>query len=120
MKYSLSPRDFSKAHAIFYSISRLELKYRHSHLANNGPAAVVAHAAVTAVAGNLNIAVAVKWIASVEAVLAAMLTCSHSTSHSHSHYINHPSIHPSVYHPFIDSSIHPSIQPSKIAFFLHG
>ena len=59
MKYSLSPRNFPRAQAIFHSISRLESKYRYSHLANNGPALAVAYAEVTAVSGNVDIAVAV-------------------------------------------------------------
>ena len=67
MKYSLSPRnsrgqsprDFPMAQAIFHSISQLESQYRHSHLPNNGPAAAVAYAAVTAVAANIDPAVAV-------------------------------------------------------------
>ena len=85
MKYSLSPRDFPRAQAIFHSISRLESQYRHSHLPNNGPALAVAYAEVTAVSGNVDIAVAVKLIASVETVLAAILTCSQSSIHSYSH-----------------------------------
>ena len=85
MKYSLSPREIPRAKAIFQSISRLESQYRHSHLANNGPALAVAYAEVTAVSGNLDIAVAVELIASVETVLAAMLTCSQSNIRSHSH-----------------------------------
>ena len=90
MKYTgkslgLRPWDFPQAQAIFHSISRLESQYRHSHLANHGPALVVAYAEVTALSGNIDIAVAVKLIASVEAVLAAMLTCTqcHICSHSH-------------------------------------
>jgi hypothetical protein len=47
------------AQAIFHSISQLESQYRHSHLPNNGPAAAVAYAAVTAVAANIDPAVAV-------------------------------------------------------------
>ena len=85
MKYSLSQRDFPRAQAIFHSIFRLESQYRHSHLAKNGPALAVGYAEVTAVSGNVDIAVAVELIASVEAVLAAMLTCSQSNIHSHSH-----------------------------------
>jgi len=54
-------------------------------LANNGPALAVAYAEVTAVSGNVDIAVAVELIASVETVLAAMLTCSQSNIRSHSH-----------------------------------
>ena len=84
MKYSLSPReiprDFPRAQAIFNSISRLESQYRHSHLPNNGSAAAVAYAAVTAVAANVDVAVAVKLDASVQKVSAAMLTRSHSKS----------------------------------------
>ena len=64
---------------------RLESQYRHSHLANNGPAIAVAYAEVIKVSDNVYIAVAVELIASVEAVLAAMLTCSQSNIHSHSH-----------------------------------
>ena len=67
------------------NISRLESQYRPSHLANHGLALVVAYAEVTAVSGNVDIAVAVELIASVEAVLAAMLTCSQSNIHSHGH-----------------------------------
>ena len=32
MKYSLSPRDFLRAQAIFHCISQLESQYRHSRL----------------------------------------------------------------------------------------
>ena len=91
MKYSLSPRDFPRAQAIFHSISRLESQYRHSHLANNGPALAVAYAEVTAVSGNVDIAIAVELIASVEAVLATMLTCIQSNIRSHCPYFKHPS-----------------------------
>ena len=63
-----SLRDFPRAQAIFHSISRLESQYRHSHLANNGPALAVAYAEVTAVSGNIDIAVGVELIAYVEAV----------------------------------------------------
>ena len=80
-----SLRDFPRAQAIFQSISRLESQYRHSHLANNGPALAVAYVEVTAGSGNVDITVAVELIASVEAVLAAMLTCSQSNIRSHSH-----------------------------------
>ena len=80
-----SPRDFPRAQAIFHSISRLESQYRHSHLANNGLALSVAYAEVTAVYGSVDIALAVQLIASAEAVLAAMLTCSQSNIRSHSH-----------------------------------
>ena len=59
MKYSLSRRDFPRAQAIFHSISRLKSQYRRSHLANNGPVAAVAYAALTAVPGNVDIDVAV-------------------------------------------------------------
>ena len=45
----------------------------------------LAYAAVTAKADNVDAAVAVELDASVEEVLAAMLTCGHSNSHSHSH-----------------------------------
>ena len=74
--------DFPRAEAILHSISQLESQYRHSHLPNNGPAAAVAYAEVAA---NEDPAVAVELIASVEAVLAAMLTCSYGNSRSHSH-----------------------------------
>ena len=76
---------------------------------------LVANAKVTLVSYNVFIAIAVEFIASVEAVLAAMLTCSQSNIHSHSHYFNHPSLHSSIHRQSIDSSIHPSIHPSKIA-----
>ena len=59
MKYSLSPRDFLRAQTIFHRISRLESQYRHSHLANNRPALAVGYAEVTAVSGNVDIAIAV-------------------------------------------------------------
>ena len=65
--------DFPRAQAIFH---------RHSHLPNNGFAAAVAYAAVTTVAANENPALAVNLIASVEEVLAAMVTLSHSTPQS--------------------------------------
>ena len=74
-----------RVQAIFHSISQLESQYRHSHLANNGPVLAVAYAEVTAVSGNVDIAVAIELIASVETVLAAMLTCSQSNLRSHSH-----------------------------------
>ena len=80
-----TPSSFPRAQAIFHSISRFESQYRHSHLANNGPALAVAYAEVAAVSGNVDIAVSVKLIASVETVLAAMLTCSRSNIRSHSH-----------------------------------
>ena len=80
-----SPRDFPRAEAIFYSISRFESQYRHYHLPNNGSAAAVAYAAVTAVAANVDPAIAVELDASLEEVLVAMLTRSHSNSHSHRH-----------------------------------
>ena len=87
MKYSLSPReiqrDFPRAQAIFHSISQLKSQYKHSHLAINGPALAVEYAVVTAVSGNVDITKAVELNASVEAVLAAMLTCSQSKIHSH-------------------------------------
>ena len=47
--------------------------------------AAVAYAAVTAVLANEDPALAVRWIASVEELLAAMVTRRHSNSHSHSH-----------------------------------
>ena len=59
MKYSLSPREVPRAKGFA--------------------------AAVTAVAANEDPALAVKFIASVEQVLAALVTHSHSNSHSHSH-----------------------------------
>ena len=68
MKYSLSPR----AQALFQSISRLESQYRHSHLPNNGSTATAAYAAVTTV----DPAVPLELIASVEEIIAAMLTQS--------------------------------------------
>ena len=121
MKYSLSPRKilryFPRAQVIFHSISRLESQYRHSHVANPGLALVVEYTEVTAVSGNVDIVVAVELIASLEAVLAAMLTCSQSNIHSHGHKFNHQSLHPSFQHPSIDSSIHPSIHSFKIAYF---
>ena len=85
VKYILSPRDFQRAQAIFHSISRLESQYGLSHLANNGPALAEAYAEVTAVSGILDIAVAIELIASVETVLAAMMTCSRSNIRSHSY-----------------------------------
>ena len=102
------PRNFLRAQTIFHSLSQLKSQYRHSHLVNNGPALAVAYSEV-------DIAVAVKCIASVEAVLAAILTWSQSNICSHSHQFNHPSLDPSIHHSSIDSSIHPSIPPSKIA-----
>ena len=61
MKYSLSPRDFPRAQAIFHRISRLESQYRHSQLPNNGSAAaVVVDAVLAVVACNLKIPVAVE------------------------------------------------------------
>ena len=71
MKYSLSPReiprDFPRAQAIFHCISRLESQHRHSQLPNNGSsAAVVVYAVIAVVACNLNLAVSVELVASVE------------------------------------------------------
>ena len=65
-------------------ISRLESQNRHFHIPNNGFAAAVAYAAVTAVAANEDPAL-VNLIASVEEVLAAMVTRTHSNSPIHSH-----------------------------------
>ena len=79
-----STRDFLRGLAIFHSISWLKSQYRCSHLANHGPALEVAYAEVTVVSENVDIAVAVELIASVEAVLAAMLSCSQSNICSHS------------------------------------
>ena len=70
---------------VFDSISWRESQYKHSHLPNNWSAAAVAYAAVTAVTVKVNPAIAVEWIASVEEVLAKMLTLSHSNSHSQRH-----------------------------------
>ena len=88
MKYSLSLtevlRDFTRAQAIFYTISRLEAQYRYYNLPSNGFAAAVAYAAVTVVVDE-DPALAVELIASVEEVLAVKVTCSHSNSQSHSH-----------------------------------
>ena len=80
-----SPRDFPRDQAIFHSKSQLESQYKHSHLANNGTALAIAYTEVIAVSVNVDNATAVELIASVEAVLAAMLTCSQSTIQSHSH-----------------------------------
>ena len=80
-----SPSDFPRDQAIFHSKSQLESQYKHSHLDNNGPALAIAYAEVTAVSGNVDIAIAVELIASVEAVLAAILTCSQSNIHNNSH-----------------------------------
>ena len=55
-------------------LSRLESQNRHFHIPKNGFAAAVAYAAVAAVAANKDPALAVKLIASVEEVLAAMVT----------------------------------------------
>ena len=41
MKYSLIPRDFPRAQAIFHRISRLQSQYRHSQLPNNGFSAIL-------------------------------------------------------------------------------
>ena len=60
--------DFLRAPAIFYSIFRLQSRYRHSHLPINGFSATVAYAAVTAVAANEDPVLAVKLITSVEEV----------------------------------------------------
>ena len=79
-----SPRDFPRSQALFHSISRLASQYRHSHSPNNGFAAAVAYAAVPTVAAKENHALPVKLIASVEEVLAAMVTLSHSNSSSQS------------------------------------
>ena len=77
MKYSLSPREIPRAEPegfpegsgyISQYISRLKSQYRHYHLANNGPALAEGYAEVTAVPGNVYIALAVELIASVETV----------------------------------------------------
>ena len=103
--------DFPRAQAIFHSISRLESQYRHSHLPNNGFAVEVANAAVSAVAANEDPALAVKLIASVEEVFAAMVTRSHSNSLTIAISSTlHPYIHPSI-HSSIDLYIQPSIHP---------
>ena len=78
-------RDFPRAKAIFPSISRLGSQYRHSHLPNNASAAAVSYNAITVVAANVDIAIAVEFFALLEEVLAEMLTRSHSNSHSHNH-----------------------------------
>ena len=65
------------AQAIFHNISRLE--YIHSHLSKSGSAAAMAYAALTVVADNVDLAVAVELIPSIEAILPARL--SHSNSH---------------------------------------
>ena len=80
-----SQRDFPRAQGIFHSISQLGSHYRHSQLPNNRFATAVACAAVTAVATNEFPVLAVKLIASVEEILAAMVTHSHSNSHRYSH-----------------------------------
>ena len=56
--------DFPRAQAIFPRISRLESKYRHSHLPNNGSTAAVAYAAVTAVTANIDADLPLELIAS--------------------------------------------------------
>ena len=66
VEYSLSPRDIRRAEP-------------------EGPVLLVAYVEVTAVSGKVDIAVAVESNASVEAVLATMLTCSQSNIRSHSH-----------------------------------
>ena len=87
MNYSLSLREVQRAEPqgfpedIFHCIPRLQSQYRHSHSPNNGSAAAVAKAAVTAVAANVDPAVAGEIIASVEDILASMLT--HTCIHSH-------------------------------------
>ena len=63
------------------------------------------------------IVVAVELITSVEALVAAMLTCSQSNIRSHSHQFNYLSLHTFIHHPSIDASIHPSIHPYKIQVF---
>ena len=79
-----SPLDFPRAQAIFHSISWIKSQYRHSHLPNDEHAAAVVYNVVTAVAANVDAAVAVDLIASVERVISAMLTHRHSNSSSHS------------------------------------
>ena len=51
---------------VFLGLFTWNHQYRHSHLANNGPALAVAYAEVTAVSDNVDIAVPVEFIASVE------------------------------------------------------
>ena len=85
VKYSLSSREIPWDQAIFHSISRLESQYKHSHQPNNGSPAAVAYAAVTAVTANIDAPVPLKLVASLEEIIAAMLTRSKRNSHSHSH-----------------------------------
>ena len=80
-----SLRDFPRAQAIFPSIYRLESRYRHSHLPNNGSTAAVAFAAVTTVTVSIDAAVLFELIASLEEIIAAMMTHSHCNCQSHNH-----------------------------------
>ena len=93
MKYSLSPREIPRAepkgfpegsgYISQYIPTRVTIQtFSFSY---NRPALAVAYADVTAVSGNVDIAVAVELIASVDTVLASMLTCSQSNIRSHGH-----------------------------------
>ena len=59
----------------------------------NGSTAAVAHAAVTAVTAYIDAAVPLELFASLEEIIAVMMTHSHCNSHDHSNNFNHPSIH---------------------------
>ena len=61
-----SPSDSLRDQDIFHSTSRLESLYTHSHIPNNGPGTAVAYDAITAVAANVDSAVALELIASEE------------------------------------------------------
>ena len=72
-----SLRDSSRSH--------LQSQYRHSHLPNNELIAAVEYAAVTAVAANVYPNVPLEITASVEEIIAEMLTHNHCNSHNHCH-----------------------------------
>ena len=70
---------------MFIWLFNLLWQYRHSYSPNNGSSAAVEYAAVTAVAANVDPAVPLELIASVEKQIAEILTYSHCNSHNHSH-----------------------------------
>ena len=73
------------AQAIFPYIFRHQSQYRHSHLHNSGSTVAVVYAALTAVTANIDAAVPLELIASLEDIIAGMMTHSHCNSQRHSH-----------------------------------
>ena len=85
---------------------------------------IILHGRSLLVTAKIDAALPFEIIASLEEMIAAMMTQSHCNSHSHSHYFNHPSLHPSIHpsihlaiHWWFDPYVHPFIQ-STISFFV--